>query len=248
MPLELINNVSHLLGDSLKQSLSAEMRLKIAASCFFIYAFEALKSELEKVESFQFLFTSPTFVPDQVTDAGHKGRREFFIQKAERERGLYGSEFEIQLKNKLTQRAIAMECAEWMRRKATFRSNRGKAPMQQFICLQGRGSGAVYQPLHGFTAADLGCQPGNAVSNFVNRIDEPSFAATYVYLFDQRLDDPDKVEDDTERLCEHIATVYQENPSERIYFLMWTTCRKTVPMKICCSRYCWNGAEPPAPH
>src|SRR5205823_2478228 len=62
----------------------------------------------------------------------------------ERERGFYGSEFEIQLKNKLTQRAIAKECAEWMRRKATFRSNRGKAPMQQFICLQGDADRAVY--------------------------------------------------------------------------------------------------------
>ena len=31
---------------------------------------------------------------------------------------------------------------------------------------------AVYLPLHGFTAVDLGYEKGNAVSNFVNRIDE----------------------------------------------------------------------------
>lgn len=43
---------------------------------------------------------------------------------------LYGSEFEIQLRNKLAQRAIAKVCAEWMRRKSTFKSNRIKAPMQ----------------------------------------------------------------------------------------------------------------------
>jgi SNF2 family DNA or RNA helicase len=220
MALELIDNINRLLGDSLRASIAPGMKLKIAASCFSIYAYEALKSELEKLESFEFIFTAPTFVPDEVTDAGKKVRREFFIPKAERERGFYGSEFEIQLKNKLTQRAIAKECAEWMRRKATFRSNRGKAPMQQFICLQGNPEQAVYQPLHGFTAVDLGYQPGNAVSNFVNRIDEASFTASYLSLFDQVWNDPEKIEDVTERLCEHIATVYQENSPERIYFMM----------------------------
>ena len=79
---------------------------------------------------------------------------------------------------------------------------------------------AVYQPLHGFTAVDLGYQRGDAVSNFVNRIDEPSFAATYLSLFDQVWNDPEKIQDVTEILCEHIATVYQENSPERIYFLM----------------------------
>ncbi len=220
MAIELIDNINQLLGDSLKRSVQPKMKLKVAASCFSIYAFEALKAELENVESFEFIFTSPAFVPDEVTDAGQKVRREFFIPKAERERGFYGSEFEIQLKNQLTQRAIAKECAEWMRRKATFRSNRGQAPMQQFICLQGGSGEAVYQPLHGFTAVDLGYQRGNAVSNFVNRISEPSFTSTYLSLFDQVWNDPEKIEDVTQRLCEHIATVYQENSPERIYFLM----------------------------
>lgn len=220
MPIELIDNVNHLLGDSLKQSIVPGMKLRIAASCFSIYAFEALKNELEKVESFEFIFTSPTFMPDEVTDSGKKVRREFFIPKTEREKGFYGSEFEIQLKNKLTQRAIAKECAEWMKRKAKFRSNRGKAPMQQFLCLDGAASNAVYQPLHGFTAVDLGYQPGNAVSNFVNRVDEASFAKNYLALFDQVWNDSNKIEDVTDRLCEHIAAVYQENSPERLYFLM----------------------------
>jgi len=220
MPIELIDNINALLGESLKQSLSSGVKLKIAASCFSIYAFEALKAELEAVGAFEFIFTSPTFVPDEVTDAGRKVQREFFIPKAERERGFYGSEFEIQLKNKLRQRAIAKECADWMRRKGTFRSNRSQAPMQQFICIEGESGQAVYQPLHGFTAVDLGYQPGNAVSNFVNRIDEPTFTKTYLSLFDQVWSDKEKVEDVTERLCEHIATVYQENSPQRIYFMM----------------------------
>lgn len=134
--MELIDNINRLLGDDLKQTLKPSARLKIAASCFSIYAFEALKAELEKIDELQFIFTSPTFTANEVTDKIRKERKEFHILKADRERSLYGSEFEIQLRNKLTQRAIAKECADWMRRKATFKSNRSKAPMQQFACVQ----------------------------------------------------------------------------------------------------------------
>jgi SNF2 family DNA or RNA helicase len=218
--MELIDNINHLLGDDLKKTLKPGTRLKIAASCFSMYAFEALKAELEKIEELSFIFTAPTFVANEVTDKIRKERREFHIPRIDRERSLYGSEFEIQLRNKLTQRAIAKECADWMRRKAAFKSNRSKAPMQQFACVQAAATNTVYMPLHGFTAVDLGYQPGNAVSNLVNKMDEPAFATTYLSLFDQIWNDPDKLEDVTAQICEHIASVYQENSPESIYFLM----------------------------
>ncbi len=134
--MKIIDNINALLGDDLKASLNPKSKLKIAASCFSIYAYEALKSELSQVESLEFIFTAPTFVPNEVTDKLRKEHREFFIPKIDRERSLYGSEFEIHLRNKLTQRAIARECAEWTERKVTFRSNKTKAPMQQFACVQ----------------------------------------------------------------------------------------------------------------
>jgi hypothetical protein len=159
-------------------------------------------------------------VPGEVTDRFRKEHREFHIPKLERERSLYGSEFEVRLRNELTQKAIAKECAEWMRKKAIFRSNRGLAPMQQFAAVAGSESESVYLPLHGFTAVDLGYEKGNAVSNFVNRLDERPMTTTYLALFDQVWSDSEKLEDVTEKLCDHIASVYQENSPERIYFLM----------------------------
>ena len=218
--MRIIDNINSLLGDDLKASIQPKTRLKIAASCFSIYAYEALKSELVKIESLKFIFTAPTFVPNEVTDKLRKERREFFIPKADRERSLYGSQFEIQIRNKLTQRAIARECAEWMRRKAKFRSNKTRSPMQQFACIQGSEQEVAYMPLDGFTTVDLGYQRGNAVSNIVNRLDESTFTATYLQLFDQIWSDPDKFEDVTDAICDHIASVYQENSPERIYFLM----------------------------
>ncbi|SJN14053.1 DEAD/DEAH box helicase-like protein [Halomonas citrativorans] len=218
--MELIDNINRLLGDDLKQTLQPGARLNIAASCFSMYAFEALKAELEKIDELNFIFTSPTFVANQVTDKIRKERKEFQIPRLDRERSLYGSEFEIQLRNKLTQRAVARECADWIRRKARFKSNRTKAPMQQFACVQAGSTDTAYMPLHGFTAVDLGYQQGDAVSNLVNKMEDAPFAATYLSLFDQIWNDSEKLEDVTAQICEHISSVYQENSPESIYFLM----------------------------
>lgn len=218
--MKIIDNINSLLGDDLKASLAHGSKLKIAASCFSIYAYEALKSELSKVDSLEFIFTAPTFVPNEVTDKLRKERREFFIPKSNREHSLYGSEFEIQLRNKLTQRAIARECVSWIKKKATFRSNKSRAPMQQFMSVQNAEQKQVYMPLNGFTAVDLGFQQGDAVSNIVNRFDESVHTDTYLKLFEQIWNDQDKLEDVTTAICDHIESVYQENSPERIYFLM----------------------------
>ena len=195
--MQILDNINALWGDDLKRSLKPGAKLKIAASCFSIYAYEALKKELEKVDSLEFIFTAPAFVANEVTDKISKERREFRIHKEQRERSLYGSEFEIQLKNKLTQRAIAKECANWMRQKAKFRSNATKAPMQQFACLYTKKAETAYMPLHGFTAVDLGYQRGDAVSNLINKIDEAPLTTTYLQLFEQIWNDGSKVEDVT---------------------------------------------------
>lgn len=218
--MEVIDNVNRFLGDDLKRTIAPNAKVAIAASTFSIYAFEALKRELESIESLQFIFTTPTFVPSEVTDRTRRELREFHIPEPSKEKGFFGTDFELRLKNKLTQRAIAKECADWIRRKAQFRSNLSGAPMQQFACVNSPGQEAVYMPLHGFTAVDLGYQQGNAVSNFINRMDEPTATRTFIELFDQIWRDVEKVADVTELICDHIASVYQENTPQRIYFLM----------------------------
>ena len=77
----------------------------------------------------------------------------------------------------MTQRAIARECADWIGRKATFRSNATKSPMQQFAVVD---DNVWYQPLQGFTAADLGYEQGASVSNMVTKADDPADARTYM--------------------------------------------------------------------
>lgn len=216
--MHIIDNLNNLLGDDLKSTLEPGAKLKVAASCFSIYAYEALKEELEQIDSLEFIFTSPTFVESEVSDKFKKEKREFHIPKEQRERSFYGTEFEIQLKNKLTQKAIAKECSDWIIRKAKFSSNTTGSPMQQFAGVESNTKKSIYMPLQGFTAVDLGYQQGNAVSNIVNCMDEPATTSTFLGLFNQIWSDQDKVEDVTQRLIDHISSVYQENSPERIYF------------------------------
>lgn len=218
--MRIFNNITTLLGDDLKEVTDRGTRLRIAASTFSIYAFEALKSELSRVDGMEFIFTSPTFVPNDVADTIKKEQREFFIPKALREGNLYGSEFEIHLRNKLTQRAVARECASWIRKKVRFKSNTSLAPMQQFMHVEGPQRSTVYAPMSGFTAVDLGYQKGDAVSSLTHAFDEAQFTSTYLQLFDQIWSDPEKVKDVTDAILDHIESVYQENAPERIYFLM----------------------------
>ena len=117
--MEIIDNVNKTLQDDLLVEIQKGSRVSIAAACFSIYAFAELKKELKSIEALRFIFTSPTFVQERT----EKEKREFYIPRQERERNLYGSEFEIKLRNELTQKAIAKECADWIRKKAVFKSN-----------------------------------------------------------------------------------------------------------------------------
>ena len=97
--MELINNVNKTLRDDITSQIKSGSRLSIAASCFSIYAFQELKDALKDIKELRFIFTSPTFT----TEKASKQQREFYIPRLNRERTLYGSDFEIKLRHQETQ-------------------------------------------------------------------------------------------------------------------------------------------------
>lgn len=210
---KLLNNTTDRVIDDLKQRLSNRSRISIAAASFSIYAFAELKKELESIEELRFIFTSPTFIKD----TAKKEKREFYIPKLNRERNLYGTEFEIKLRNKLSQKAIAKECAEWIRRKVKFRSNSSQEQMGGFLHLQ-NDSGSVYLPFNEFSTTELGCERGNSVYSMVNVLPTP-VADAYLKIFNEQWDNTEKFKDVTDNVLEYIDTVYQENAPEYIYFI-----------------------------
>lgn len=115
---EFIDNVNKTLSQSIKEEIKPGSKVSIAAACFSIYAYQELQDQLKNIDKLRFIFTSPTFV----TDKAKKEKREFYIPRLNRERSLYGTEFEVKLRNELNQKAIAKECAEWIKQKASFKS------------------------------------------------------------------------------------------------------------------------------
>lgn len=208
--MELINNTTKTLRDDLAVEIKEGSRLSVAAACFSIYAFQELKKELQGIEELRFIFTSPTFT----TEKAKKEKREFYIPRLSRERSLYGTEFEVKLRNELTQKAIAKECAEWIQKKVTFKSNITNENMMGFINLDEKN----YMPINGFTTVDLGCERGNNAYNMVQKTEAP-FSTAYIDLFDNLWNDTSKLQEVTDEVIENITAAYNENSPDFIYFV-----------------------------
>lgn len=208
--MEIIDNVHKTWHDDLALTIKQGSKLSIAASCFSIYAFQELKKSLENIDELRFVFTSPTFV----TEKTDKQKREFYIPRLNRERSLTGTEFEVKLRNELTQRAIAKECAEWIHRKVHFKSNRTGENMAGF----GLVDDTAYAPIGGFTTVELGSDRGDNAYMMINKFEAP-FSQSYLQLFDQLWNDEKRLQDVTDEVVESISNAYKENAPEFIYFI-----------------------------
>lgn len=205
-----LDNLTNTVRDDLRKTIRKGSRVSIAAACFSVYAYQELKEQLEGVEELRFLFTSPTFLKEKVP----KAKREFYIPRLNRERSIYGTEFEVKLRNELTLKAISRECADWVRRKVTFKSNTTQEQMPGFITVDE----STYMPINGFTTVDLGCERGNNVYNFVTRTEASENSRQYLRLFDELWRDDTRLQDVTDEVLESISTAYRENSPEFIYF------------------------------
>lgn len=208
--MEFIDNVHKTLKDDMTSTLRSGSKVAIAASCFSIYAFQELKEQLSDISELRFIFTSPSFV----TEKADKQKREFYIPRLNRERDLYGSEFEIKLRNELSLKAVAKECAEWIRKKVCFKSNRTNAGMPSFATVDD----TTYMPLGGFTTVELGCERGNSLAIAINKMEAP-FSQQYLQIFNQIWNDGDKLQVVTEEVLDNITNAYKENSPEFIYFV-----------------------------
>lgn len=208
--MQIINNIQTTIKGDLQTVIHKGSKLSIAAACFSIYAYQELKKQMEGIDELRFIFTSPTFV----TEKTPKAQREFYIPRISRERSLYGTEFEVKLRNELTQKAIAKECADWIRRKVTFKSNVTQEQMMGFMTVDE----SSYMPINGFTTVDLGCERGNNAYYSVQKTESYENGKYFIDLFEQLWNDKKRLQDVTDIVIESITAAYRENAPEYIYF------------------------------
>ncbi|MBN2827647.1 MAG: DEAD/DEAH box helicase family protein, partial [Tissierellales bacterium] len=212
--MQIIDNVNKTVKDDLANTISKGDKISIASACFSMYAYEKLKKQLDGIEELRFVFTSPTFLQEKAP----REKREFYIPQLNRERSLYGTEFEVKLRNELNQKAIARECADWIKKKVKFRSNVTGGSIGSFLSVVKPDESIAYSPLNAFTTADLGCERGNSIMSLVNRIDTP-LADEYVKMFDQIWNNENLLQEVTSQVIDGITAAYNENSPEFVYFV-----------------------------
>ena len=72
--MKILDNINNIVLDDLRVEIKRGSRVSVAAACFSMYAYQELKKQLEFVELFQFIFTSPTFIKKRL-----KSKNESFI-------------------------------------------------------------------------------------------------------------------------------------------------------------------------
>ena len=211
MDAAFFDNRASILKDDLAQTVQSGDRLSVAASVFSMYAFDELRDQLESLDEFRFIYTQPTFAKERAK----KEQREFYIPRQSREQGLYGTEFEIKLRNELTQKAVASECARWIKQKARFKTAiQGNAPVASALTVSGADV-VTYMPFSGFTVGELGCG-SHPTTTGITRLDTAS-SQGFLQMFDTAWES-DQLEDVTDAVIENISAMYRENPPELVYY------------------------------
>ncbi len=195
------------VGDFLKETISEDSSVSIVSAYFTIYAYNQLKENLDKIKDLRFLFGEPTFIKAMDTN---KSPREFKIED---------DKLVIPVENRLSQKRIARECADWIRHKVEIRSMvkpnflHGKL----YHITQKAGIEKAIAGSSNFTVNGLGFGlNSNMELNLI--IDSDRERKEIHEWFNQLWNGPsDLIQDVKEEVLRYLNTLYAENSPEFIY-------------------------------
>lgn len=200
------NHTRGTVADFLRAKMQSGTKLSIVSAYFTIYAYDALKDELDRIEHLDFLFGEPTFV--NRLDPTKAETKAFILDAAG-----------LELSNKLQQKRVAKECADWIERKVEIKT------IKQSNLLHGKmyhvATAGVENAIVGssnFTVRGLGLgDVGNNIElNLI--VDGNRDRQELKQWFDEIWNNDDLVKDVKQEVLSYLKQLYENNTPEFIYY------------------------------
>ena len=200
------NHRRGVVADFLKAKIYSGSRLSVVSAYFTIYAYDALRGHLDQIEHLDFLFGEPRFIASLDPD---KTEKKAFI--------LDGNG--LQLANRLEQKRVARECADWIRRKVEIKSIRHAQLLHgKMYHIANAGVEEAILGSSNFTVRGLGLGAGNNNIELNLEVDSNRDRRDLKVWFDELWNDPTLVEDVKAEVLQYLDQLYQNHAPEFIYF------------------------------
>jgi SNF2 family DNA or RNA helicase len=199
------NHTRGRVADFLESRISVGSSLSVVSAYFTIYAYDALRKELDGIDSLRFLFGEPRFIHS--LDPVKTDKKAFKIE----DEGL-------ELANRLHQKDVARRCAEWLSSKVEIRSIRESNLLhgKLYHIDDGKREHALMGSSN-FTRRGLGLSATpNIELNMV--IDSDRDRADLKQWFDELWRNETLVEDVKAQVLEYLQDLYVDHSPEFIYF------------------------------
>lgn len=194
------------IGDFLRSKILEGSDLSFVSAYFTIYAYTALKEQLDGIEHLRFLFGEPRFI--QSLDPDKTEKKAFRIE-----------DDVLSLSNRLQQKRVAKECSDWLKSKVDIRSIikpgflHGKMYHVDNNGVQEAIIGSSNFTVHGLGLASSG---NNIELNL--EVDSTRDRKDLKHWFDEVWNDETLVEDVNTKVLDYLAQLYQNHSPEFIYF------------------------------
>ena len=193
------------IGEFLRDRIKPGANLSFVSAYFTIYAYAALKDELEAIEYLRFLFGEPRFIHS--LDPEKTEKKAFRIENDT-----------LSLVHRLTQKRVARDCARWLQDKVEIRSiiKPGFLHGKMYHTNNNGVSEAIIGSSN-FTVSGLGLgHSGNNVELNLE-VNDNRDRADLKKWFDEVWNDNSLVEDVKDEVLACLAQLYQNHSPEFIY-------------------------------
>ena len=200
------NHKRGVVADFLKAKIHSGSRLSVVSAYFTIYAYDALREHLDRIDHLDFLFGEPRFISS--LDPDKTDKKTFKIE----DEGL-------QLANRLEQKRVARDCAEWMRQKVDIRSIRHAQLLHgKMYHIANAGVEEAILGSSNFTVRGLGLGAGNNNIELNLEVDSNRDRRDLKVWFDELWNDSALVEDVKAEVLQYLGQLYQNHAPEFIYY------------------------------